>query len=765
MSARSAVPDPSAAEPAVERAGGAVEPSAAAPMPVEGLEVLGVTEARNRLYELVDAARDEGRMTVVVKRDGKTHRTYRVALIPVGRLDAASRARLVGWPSWARTAARPKLGDRVIDAAGRPGVPGVPQVLLDRTTPLAVLVDAALVPPGDALVAVPVGGAPAPTASPAPAAAWADAGHLPSGASAAPQAHEAVGKGLPAARQVFAAPEASAEPAVDVADAASAGVSAAADPAVPPSGEGVAEVAVAASAGSGAAPVIAPLAAADRTADLQGAGSDSVGPDAAVVGRDAGAASAGHAAAEEAVGGRDTVAGRGVDGTARSAGTAEVPPPVPSAGGGLHRLHGLGEVAGLALTEAVAPSAVPRFGFGLRALDAALGSLPSGVLTVVAAEPHAGGSLLAVHAARHIALTRQLPVLYAASGLSRTDVAMRVVAGEAGLDYRRLRTGALTPDEQEAASAVQARLAAADLHVDDGTGLSAELIAETAPYVEGLALVVVDRFQHAADPFIPLSGPALPEAARVLAHLARTRNVPVVAVLDTADPDALAVLDAAHVTLTLTRTGNDAQVTVAERDFGELTTVVLRADVACARFTDAPARPQDPKAAHTFGGGKGEKATAGPAAEAAPGVALQTGPAPAVSAAVGEGFAAVEAELLDAALPFTSGARSGLSARLAGALAALREATAAPAREDELPGLRQALDGLAARRPPVPATPEGERLGAALAAFTATHRETPTSAPPPLPSPRRLPGTPVPRPVAPRAPRRPIRPGVWSRGW
>ncbi|MDX3801088.1 DnaB-like helicase C-terminal domain-containing protein [Streptomyces sp. AK04-3B] len=745
MSAHSAVPDPSAAEPAAEGAGGAADPSAAAPMPVEELEVLGVTEARNRLYELVDAARDEGRMTVVVKRDGKTHRTYRAALIPVGRLDAASRARLVGWPSWARTAARPKLGDRVIDAAGRPGVPGVPQVLLDRTTPLAVLVDAALVPPGDALVAVPVGGAPAP---PAPAAAWADAAHLQSGASAAPQAHEAAGKGLPAARQVFAAPEASVEPAVDVADAASADVSAAADLAVPPAGEGVAEAAVAASAGSGAAPVIAPLAVAGRTADLQGAGPDSVGPDAAVAGRDAGAEPAGHAAAEEAVGGRDTVAGRGADGTAPSAGTDEIPPLVPSAGGGVRRLHGLGEVAGLVLTEAVASPAVPRFGFGLGALDAALGSLPSGVLTVVAAEPHAGGSLLAVHAARHTALTHRLPVLYAASGLSRTDVAMRVIAAEGELDYRRLRTGSLTPDEQQAAAQVQARLTAADLHVDDGTGLTAEAIAETAPYVEGLALVVVDRFQHAADPFIPLSGPALPEAARVLAHLARTRNVPVVAVLDTADPDALAALDVAHVTLTLTRTGNDAQVTVAERDFGELTTVVLRADVACARFTDAPARPRDPKAAHAFGSGKDEKATVGPATEAAPGVALQPGPGLAVSVAVGEGFAAVEAELLDAALPFISGARSGLSARLAGALAALREVSAAPAREGELPGLRQALDGLAARRPPVPATPEGERLGAALAAFTAAHRDTPTSAPIPAPpSPVPATGTPEAGPV------------------
>ncbi|MGW1043207.1 DnaB-like helicase C-terminal domain-containing protein [Streptomyces sp. NPDC002547] len=777
--------------------------------------VLGVSQARNRLYQLVDAARDDGQVVVVEKRDAKARHTYRAALIPVARLDAGSRARLSGWPSWARTAARPKLGDLVVEAGDSPVRRGVPQVLLERTTPLAVLVEASLVPPGDALVAVP--------GEALTDAAVADAAQLP---SAAPGAAEGPAAPVVGPGTSLAAPGAAEDPPpVRAADAAAPGHAPALDDAT----------AVPAAAGGG---------------DPQGAGQREAD-------RAAEAEQAGHAAAQEAVGGQDAGGTAGEDGTAASARTAEVPPPVPAAaGGGLHRLHGLGEVAGLALTEAVAPSAVPRFGFGLRALDAVLGSLPSGVLTVVAAEPHAGGSLLAVHAARHTALTHQLPVLYAASGPSRTAVALRVIAAEAELDYRRLRTGALTEDEQQAAAQVQARLTAADLHVDDGTGLTAEAIAETAPYVEGLALVVVDRFQHAADPFIPLSGPALPEAARVLAHLARTRNVPVVAVLDTADPDVLAALDAAHLTLTLTRTGNDAQVTVAERDFGELTRVPLRADLACARFTDPPepVRPFD--AARAFHGAEGEKATAdladavrpymeadaleqlpddlrgvlaalvhhldeeragdewtvselsssqravcaaaarrpplpdtgpgrrlqqalqafyayatahgyrpsaaphapvpdevlpaaagtavGPAettlpsaaagaTPAAPGVALQPSPAPAaapaVSAAAGEGFAAAEAELLDAALPFTSGARHGLSARLAGALAALREASTVPGRADELSGLRQALADLAARRPPVPPTAEGERLGTALAAFTAAHRGTPTTIP------------------------------------
>ncbi|MEU5423493.1 hypothetical protein, partial [Streptomyces sp. NPDC020667] len=91
-----------------------------------------VTVARKALYQLVDAARDEGRTTLITK--GRTT----VALLPLARLDPVSRARVGSWPSWARTAARPKLGDLVRDAAGTPTAPGVPQVLKDRSTPVAV---------------------------------------------------------------------------------------------------------------------------------------------------------------------------------------------------------------------------------------------------------------------------------------------------------------------------------------------------------------------------------------------------------------------------------------------------------------------------------------------------------------------------------------------------------------------------------------------------------------------------------------------------
>ncbi|MEU0344139.1 hypothetical protein ABZ092_35645, partial [Streptomyces bobili] len=166
MSDRPVVPEPSdvvesvaesAAGPAAPAgSAGSVESSAGPVTGAAAVVVLGVSVARNRLYQLVDAARDDGQVVVVVeKRDAKARHTYRAALIPVARLDAGSRARMAGWPSWARTAARPKLGDLVVEAGDSPVRRGVPQVLLDRTKAVAVLVDAALVPPGDALVTVP----------------------------------------------------------------------------------------------------------------------------------------------------------------------------------------------------------------------------------------------------------------------------------------------------------------------------------------------------------------------------------------------------------------------------------------------------------------------------------------------------------------------------------------------------------------------------------------------------------------------------------
>ncbi|WP_409086120.1 DnaB-like helicase C-terminal domain-containing protein [Streptomyces scabiei] len=228
--------------------------------------------------------------------------------------------------------------------------------------------------------------------------------------------------------------------------------------------------------------------------------------------------------------------------------------------------------------------------FGLSALDEVVGGLLPGKLTLVAGAPGAGPSLLVAAVAQDTALRRRLPVLYAASGLTRTDVAMRVIAAQAAVSYRALRTGQLTDEEQERAATVGAQLSGLAgwvWHIDDGAGLTASDIAEVARDVEGLALVVVDRLQRAYDPAVPLSGRALPAAAQALTHVARLLKVPVVAAVDTDEAELVAALDA-DVTLTVRRQDERVEVDYAERDFGTLASLALRADLECARFADAP---------------------------------------------------------------------------------------------------------------------------------------------------------------------------------
>ncbi|MEV6048795.1 type II toxin-antitoxin system prevent-host-death family antitoxin [Streptomyces xanthochromogenes] len=344
------------------------------------------------------------------------------------------------------------------------------------------------------------------------------------------------------------------------------------------------------------------------------------------------------------------------------------------------RLATLGDAIGAVL--AAGPVTGPTF--GLSGLDASAGGLQSGRLTLVAAAPNVGGSLLGLAAARQTALVDNRRVLYAASGPNQADIMRRIISAETGGDYPRLKQGRLTPDEQQVAR----ELAHAPLMIDDGSELTAEAIAETAPYVEDLALVVVDRLQAAHNARLPLSGDRLPTASQQLAGLARALRVPVLAIVDSADPALLRLLDA-DVLLTLAPADDPAvvQVTIAERDFGTIGTAYLTPDLLHARFLDNT----DTTPAAPAGGGAPARGSVG---------------------------SAVERELADAALPYTSGAQHGLPSSLTHELAALRS-TLASGDQAALDELAVPLAEAAAAPTRLPDTTEGQRLAAALNAYAA----------------------------------------------
>ncbi|MGX1266824.1 type II toxin-antitoxin system prevent-host-death family antitoxin [Streptomyces phaeoluteigriseus] len=342
------------------------------------------------------------------------------------------------------------------------------------------------------------------------------------------------------------------------------------------------------------------------------------------------------------------------------------------------RLATLGDAIGSVLTDG--PAGGPTF--GLPGLDTATGGLQRGKLTLVAARPSVGGSLLGLAAARKTALVDHDMVLYAASGPNRDDIFRRIISAETGGEYARLKQGRLTEHEQNVARQL---VQAGDLlMIDDGSDLTAEDIRETAPHMEGLALVVVDRLQAAHSARLPLSGDRLPDASQVLATLARTLHVPVLAIVDSDDPALLDLLDA-DVTLTLSPTEDPArvQVTVAERDFGTIGSAYLQPDLIHARFLDAGAAPL----------GRADS-------PAGPGLSASTGGTEAL-------------ELAEAALPYTSGGQQGIPAALTHELAAWRTAVAGGDQEalkEILPSLLQAVAAVAEW----PDTHEGHRLAAAL---------------------------------------------------
>ena len=267
-------------------------------------------------------------------------------------------------------------------------------------------------------------------------------------------------------------------------------------------------------------------------------------------------------------------------------GTSGQTPPATGSPVGRQRLTALADV----LTSDTAHRS-KALSTGIPSLDRATGGLLPGRLVLVAAAQNVGGSLLALSAARSVAVTTARSVLYIASGLRASDVGDRLVSGSASVDYQRLRSGMLAPDEAARVNEARAALTAdAGLYIDDGADVTTDIIRGSATDIPDLALVVVDRLQWQAKS-IPLSGAEASIAAvHNLDTLARDLGLPVLCIIDTDDANALTQINAPQTWL-LTRTGAQATLRILDRDLGPVGTVPLLAEMPYARFTDAPAQP------------------------------------------------------------------------------------------------------------------------------------------------------------------------------
>ena len=161
---------------------------------------------------------------------------------------------------------------------------------------------------------------------------------------------------------------------------------------------------------------------------------------------------------------------------------------------------------------------------GLGSLNARLGAFLGGELVVLAARPGAGKTALAMQMAMDAASKSQ-PVLFVSLEMQQTELVMRILAGEAGVDSRKFRTQAEDVEDVDAIERVAEDVAAYPLRVFDsrGSDVTTERIRAMGRLMKastGLGMIVVDYLQL-VDP----SDKKMPREQQVAAMTRRLKNL------------------------------------------------------------------------------------------------------------------------------------------------------------------------------------------------------------------------------------------------
>jgi len=171
---------------------------------------------------------------------------------------------------------------------------------------------------------------------------------------------------------------------------------------------------------------------------------------------------------------------------------------------------------------------------GFRDLDEVLLGWQPANLIVVAARPGQGKTAFALGTATHAALHERRPVVFFSMEMGYLELTQRILAGEAGVNSRLLRTGRIPETDWTRISQAVGRLAEAPLFIDDNPHLTVMDMRAKCRRLKAqhgdLGLVVVDYLQlmstgrRAENRQVEVS-----ELSRGLKVLARDLDVPVIA--------------------------------------------------------------------------------------------------------------------------------------------------------------------------------------------------------------------------------------------
>ena len=181
---------------------------------------------------------------------------------------------------------------------------------------------------------------------------------------------------------------------------------------------------------------------------------------------------------------------------------------------------------------AASDSAIPGLSTGLRDLDIKINGLNKSDLLLIAARPAMGKSSLALNIGVNVAKKYKKTVAVFNLEMSREQLAMRLLSGEAFVDSAKMQTGKLEDEEWTKLAMASAALSQTDIRIDDNPSITVAEMNAMLRRVEDLGLVIIDYLQlmtgsgygKQSDNRVQIVG----DISRSLKIMAKELNVPVI---------------------------------------------------------------------------------------------------------------------------------------------------------------------------------------------------------------------------------------------
>ncbi|GIO84571.1 replicative DNA helicase [Paenibacillus faecis] len=187
-------------------------------------------------------------------------------------------------------------------------------------------------------------------------------------------------------------------------------------------------------------------------------------------------------------------------------------------------------------SEAFKSGKVTGLRTGYRDLDGITAGLQKKDLIIVAARPSVGKTAFALNIAQNVAVRSKEPVAIFSLEMSASQLVARMVSAEGQLEANRLRIGDMGEEDWMKLANAAGVLGASNIFIDDSPGITVHDIRAKSRRLkkqEGLGLIVIDYLQLIAGGnkgrVQENRQQEVSEISRMLKHLARELDVPVIA--------------------------------------------------------------------------------------------------------------------------------------------------------------------------------------------------------------------------------------------